>query len=558
MVIFDPSRIVALNIFDDIGNFFTEDIPGFFTDIGDTISSGFEELGDIIVNSIETVLENTIFRLFYYIVCGICKIIHYLDQMFKVFSGQTPVKYDGNQTYLINLFFSNHTVSNVYMGMAMLGIVLSVAVAMIAVARKMFDGRDKDRRSLGQILGSLAKSLFLTISMNLIILIVLTLTNLLMTQVTYVFDNADALDQQQSIDFTDEQYAAMGRVLNTIGNYSLSESEASSYNINSCFNEIRPDLNYLSRQGVFDFYYESKNARGETIETWQSVLQNIAHSRNLTADMKVDVYDEGVSNSIKYAMQVIKTNKNFRPLSHYDRQYKPSATQLVPLDRYVFLIGTLEAAKNPQYNTDPDLADGLRGPFYYGDKDIYDFDQVRAAFSLSPANYSYLTVLLLGLALGWNLIVIIFSCISRIFVMLLLYIICPLIFAFEPWDDGEKTKQWANAFIIQAFGVLGTVIAMRVLLLFIPIITSSKLELFDSVVLNLLGKVALIYGGYSMAKRASSIVGGILANNGGFASNMLNAEAAKLGANVAGMPKKVIGAVINVASGGAVGGGKKK
>ena len=38
-------------------------------------------------------------------------------------------------------------------------IAIITAAAMIAVARKMFDGRDKDQRSLGNILGSLFKSI---------------------------------------------------------------------------------------------------------------------------------------------------------------------------------------------------------------------------------------------------------------------------------------------------------------------------------------------------------------------------------------------------------------
>ena len=196
--------------------------------------------------------------------------------MFKVFSGQSAVKYDGEPTHLLDVFFNNHSINNIYWGFALLGIVLAFAAAMIAVARKMFDGRDKDQRSLGNILGSLAKSLLLIVSMNVIMAVLLTFTSLLMTQITYIFDYADALDQKESITFTDEQYAAMGRVLNTIANYSLSESSTSTYNVNTCFNEIRPDLYYLQRQGVFDFYYETVRD-GKKIDTWQSVLQDIAH-----------------------------------------------------------------------------------------------------------------------------------------------------------------------------------------------------------------------------------------------------------------------------------------
>ena len=76
-------------------------------------------------------------------------------------------------------------------------------------------------------------------------------------------------------------------------------------------------------------------------------------------------------------------------------------------------------------------------------------------------------------------------------------------------------KQWTTAFVIQCFGVFGTIIAMRVMLLFIPIVIDNNLLLFDNYVLNLMAKVIIILGGMETAKRASGMVTGILADNAG-------------------------------------------
>ena len=286
--------ILIGDFFSDVGDFFTDDVGGFFDDVGDFFSGLPDLIGDALKDAFQYVLENVFYRFFYLIVAGLCKLVGYLDDLFKIFSGQYTVKYDGEPTHLLDFFFNNHTISNIYWGFALMGVVLAFAAAMIAMARKMFDGREKDQRSIGGILGSLGKSLLLILTMNVIMAVLLTFTNLLMTQITFIFDNAEVLDQKDSITFTEEQYAAMGRVLNTIANYSLSESATSTYNINSCFNEIRADMYYLQKQGVFDFYYETKRD-GQKIDTWQSVLQDIAHSANLRKDLYVDIYYEGVA-----------------------------------------------------------------------------------------------------------------------------------------------------------------------------------------------------------------------------------------------------------------------
>ena len=528
------NAVVSLDIFGDIGDFFSS-IP--------------DMIGDALKSAMDYVLENTIYKGLYLLVAGLCRIISYLDEMFKIFSGQETVKYDGKQTYLMEVFFNNHTVSNIYWAFALLGVVLAFAAAIIAVARKMFDGRDKDQRSLGGILGSLAKGLLLIVSMNAIMVAVIAFSNVLMQQITFIFDYGEVLDQKSSIVFTEEQYAAMGRCLNTIANYSLSESGTSTYNINSCFNEIRQDLNYLSQQGVFDFNYVTEN-NGKTVDTWQSVLTEIAHSASLKSDIPVDVYNEGVAKSIKNAMKALNTNRNLRPLSHYERQYQ-AKSESVPLDRFVFLVGTLSAAKNSQYNENPEMTDGLRSAYYYGQKKIYDFDAVRSDFSISPADYNYILAIAIAVILILDLAEIIFGCGARIFTMLFLYIIGPLFFATEPLDDGEKRKQWTTAFVVQTFGVMGTVVAMRLLLLFIPIVLNSKLVLFDVGFLNLLAKVVLIVSGFIASKKANALVTGILANNAGMQSVAAAQEAQAIGMKA---PGAVIGGALSTAVGVAKGG----
>ena len=345
----------------------------------------------------------------------------------------------------------------------------------------------------------------------------LNATTLLMQQINYVFINADDLGEEQSITFTDEEYAAMARVLNTVGNFSLNPSYNNRFNLNKCFNEIRLDLQYLKNQGIFDFHYVTKDMEGNTIATWQSALQKIANSASLERDLSLDVYHESTSKAILQTMDLLKVNGSFKPLEEYQRQYQPSRTSL-PMDRFLFLMATMRAAKNDDYNKDPSLTDPLRGAYYNGEKSIYNLDTVNEDFDIGIAATDYLILFLTCVAMVQTLATIIMNCVGRIFNMLLLYLIAPLIVAVSPLDDGGKFKQWTTAFVVQSFSVFGTVISMRVLLLFMPIITDSKLMLFQNPIGNLLTKLVIILGALAVSEKATNLITGILADNAGWQS----------------------------------------
>ena len=273
----------------------------------------------------------------------------------------------------------------------------------------------------------------------------------------------------------------------------------------------------MKQQGAFDFHYVTTDVEGNTIATWQSALQKIANSASLDRDLSLDVYHESVSNSILQAMDLLKVNGSFKPLEEYQRHYQPSRSSL-PMDRFLFLMATMRAAKNEDYNVSPSLTDPLRGAYYYGEKSIYDLDTVNEDFDIGIAAFDYLILFLTCYKMLVTLVTIILNCVGRIFNMLLLYLISPLILAVSPLDDGAKFKQWTTAFIVQSFSVFGTVISMRVLLLFMPIVTDPNLVLFANPVANILAKLVIVLGGFEVSEKATNLITGILADNAGWQS----------------------------------------
>ena len=472
-------------------------------------------LGNTISSAIESILNATLFRLFYYLEIALCKIVGLLYEMFEVFAGINKVTYRGERDYLINIFFYNRSINNVYWGMALIGIALAFAFTIAAVVRKVFDSSGKAQESLGQTITHFLRSVFLILGLSAIMVVVLNATNVLMQQVNYMFSNAENLDIPETIVYTDEQYAAMGRALNTIGNYSLVPSYSSRYNLNTCYNEIRQDLLYLQQQGVFRYHYPETDENGKPVKSWQSVLQSIANASDLRYDIPLDAYNDGVSRAILDAMDTLGKDASLRPLREFSR-VTPSGTR-VPMDRFVFLMGTMRAAKNSRYNENPTLDDAIRGPYYVGEKNIYDLDDVDEDFRIG-FDTDYIIVYVACAALIWDLAVIILNCIARIFNMLFLYLIAPPIFAAQPLDNGGKTKQWMTAFIVQALSVFGTVIAMQLLLIVLPIIASADLVLFENGMLNIMAKLVMVYGMFEVAKKATGLLTGILADSAGLQS----------------------------------------
>ena len=445
----------------------------------------------------------------YALASGLCWIIDILDSFFGVMSGQVQVSYNKQPYYLINVFFENASVRNAYWAMALLGILLCFVFAIIAVAKKTVDAGDKMRQGMGDILTGLFKGIIIIVSLTFIMTMTLDLTNALLQRVTYAFNHSEDIDKPVTITYTDEEYAAMARVLNTIGNYSLNPSYNSRYNINSCFNEIRTDLQFLKEKGAFALHYVTDE---NNPVSWQSELQKIVNAADLSRDLKLDVYDAGVTNAIVSLMKTMQQNSSFAPLQSYERKYVSNSSK-VPLDRLIFLMCTMDAAKNPAFNDSPTVGDELRGAYYTGEKSIYNRESVFADFEISKINF--IVLIAVAFKLIWDYAVIIINCVARIFNLLLLYLIAPPCIATLPLDEGGKMKQWTTAFVIQCFGVFGTIIAMRVMLLFIPIVIDNNLLLFDNYVLNLMAKVIIILGGMETAKRASGMVTGILADNAG-------------------------------------------
>ena len=523
----------------------------------------FDGLIDTVKGWIASFIEFTLWRIFWFVEIIVVKFVGFVESIMEIFTGERTVKYNDSDKTLINIFFEHESVRGIYGGMALIGIVFCFVFAIISVIRRALDLKDKQQGvTMGMILTNLLKSILIISSMNLIMLVAIETTNKLVQQVSWTIQNGGNLAVGgDTITFTNEQYAAMGRIINTLGNYSLNPSYKSRYNLNACYNDIRVDLKYLGDQGVFNFHYLEEDPKtGKTIQSWQSLMEKLATAYDYSSEVPLDSYNDGVINAVTDCMEILKKNPTMKVHKKYNRKEEAfSRKKKVPMDRILFLVGTMgidsnnAAARNKEYNKNPSFFDNARLPFYYGEQgsDIYSYDDVRKVFDPSPFYTNYVLVWFSGLAILKEMLVLIVTCSVRIFNLLALYIAAPLAIATMPMDDGGKFKQWTTAFIVQLLTIVGMVIAMRLFLMFIPIIWSPALKTSDNPLLDCIIKMVIQYGAVLSVNKVNGIFTGILADNAGFQAitagdvrqNVENGAAGKMlsGMGAGAMAEKAFG-----------------
>lgn len=445
---------------------------------------------------------------------GLLRLVSFIESFFDVFAGTSKVMYKGSGDFLINIFFGHDAVTNAFWAMALIAIVMAFAFCIVGMARKAADVTDSAKQSVGQIFSNFIRCLIIILLINAISVAAINISNVLLDRINFAMENAAILDQDdQEKHFSDQEYAAMARVLATVANYSVNPSADSRYNINSCFNAIRNDLLALHVNGFFDYDY-GLDANGH--HTWQSALALLATSADLTKDLNLDTYYSDVAYAVQTVSQEISTYGGFAPVE----TARASKDGVISTDVLIFLIAGMEAAQNGMYNNGS-YDDALRRGYVTGEKDYMSLTQVRRDFDIWEMDYlvAYIASIVFVLIMA----ICIFTFIVRMFNLLLLYLVAPLFASSMPVDDGGKWQSWTQAFVIQLFSGFGSVIAMRLYLIIIPVALSSDLIYFPGegvwfAVLNRMAQLLMVLGGAWAVLQSSGVITGILAGNPGMAA----------------------------------------
>lgn len=217
------------------------------------------------------------------------------------------------------------------------------------------------------------------------------------------------------------------------------------------------------------------------------------------------------------------------------------------LGRMVFVVSSLDAAKQEQYNISNSnpvhnigIEDGVRKLFYNGPNSYTEKKEVEKYFLYEKFDY------LVGFGMGIFLLIIMASClvvfVQRIFDIIVLYLVSPFFVAIMPLDDGEKFKRWRELFLGKCFTGFGSVAAMKIYLMLCPVIMGNQISFAESssvestylikMIFMLGGAWAVLKSGPMITTLLSSASGGTEQQTG-TAANVAFTGAAMKGAGLA-------------------------
>ena len=250
-----------------------------------------------------------------------------------------------------------------------------------------------------------------------------------------------------------------------------------------------------------------------------------------------------LNNAILDCMHKLKTNKDFKPLSYFIEPEKSGMSLGTTLGRTIMLTCSFGCANNEAYDKNPSVTDSLRYPYYVGEKNVYDYGVVENDFDIGLFTWNHVVCLAVAYFLIKEMLIILINSVARIFNIILLYIAAPGFLAVMPLDDGGKFKQWTTAYVIQSLSLFGSVFAVRLLMIFIPIIMGTNLQLFADSFANGVAKLAFVIGICVTSEKANGLISGILADNAGYQSIMAGDVGGGLASTAMSLAGKTVGAV---------------
>ncbi|MBS6955196.1 MAG: hypothetical protein KH230_18410 [Enterocloster asparagiformis] len=162
---------------------------------------------------------------------------------------------------------------------------------------------------------------------------------------------------------------------------------------------------------------------------------------------------------------------------------------------YVFLISSLRAGRKEPNNIgsflsrlgdmesnylEPDMEDELRREYLSGKKDYKSL--LDSGMDFSPAKFDYIMGFVAVIFMILMFVGLIIQFIRRLLELVMLYIVSPFFVATIPADDGSMFKRWREMFVAKFLAGFGVIFALKIFLLLLPLIFSSKLNLGASVV----------------------------------------------------------------------------
>lgn len=201
-----------------------------------------------------------------------------------------------------------------------------------------------------------------------------------------------------------------------------------------------------------------------------------------------------------------------------------------------------------QTNRD-DVAQAIDNAFRSGYFDFKNHEVAKCFYDVGSINY--IIFIGGGLLAAYTMLMASFGMIMRMYKGAVLFVISPAMTGLMPLDNGNAFKEWRKAFIKQLLSAYGTIVAMNLLFILLPIV--SNINLFGSTDFNgttLSDDVGKINAFVQMLFALTGLF--MLKDMSGIIASLIGADdAATVGADKAGKVLSTAAKIGTVAAGGA-------
>lgn len=380
----------------------------------------------------------------YMILIMLCGLIDNLEDILNLFIGAIPIS-DTDSRTLMETIFEMPAINNAFLYITLVAACICITLTIVAVAKSMSSMTFENKKPVTYVLKSTAKACLSFIMVPLLCLFMLSMSNIVVSQAQTAMT----------------AHLGSGRVPST-GEYIFLTAS------------IRAGKQYLASDLLFD--------TGETLKRYVNDFNNthIDASGNVVEALE----------NLSYAMNHDLVEDDFRigevtaALNEID-ETKASEVVLKAKKEIEATIDAINIEMQRIQNTtypylEPSMEDELRMSYLNGDKDYLnlmhsgvDFSVFRIDYLLGFVSAGFIALIFLGLIIQF---------IRRMLELVVLYLTAPFFAAAIPLDEGQMFKKWRENFIAKFLAGFSVLFALKLYLLLLPLIFSSKLDLGTTVI----------------------------------------------------------------------------
>lgn len=367
-------------------------------------------------------------------------IVDVFQDFFDVFAGTQTVKSNGNEMYLLDVFMTNDGVKQALIAVTFIGVAICFIFTIYSVAKSMGSYALEHKRPVSHVLKTAMKSCIAFMIVPVMMFFGSQLSSAILVSTENAIIGVTGSDESPKL-------STVLFLTGTFGDDDEPNASFTSGKRGDYFNGKKSIYNPANYLVDFNMYprldFDNLKALGEDTK---------GLDKNAKKDLDAD--------TIQKILQSQTDDMNVT-------------------DKAVNNMGKTDKDKD-KISTDFSLDDLSK--------------DAKTIPNLFESLYNYPLVYLASIGVILIMLCSMFVFIRKIIELVILYVTSPLFVATMPLDGGSTFKRWREMFIGKLFSGFGIVIAMNLVMIFIPMVMSSNFSFSDNIALDVTIKIVFVVG----------------------------------------------------------------